>query len=579
MNLLNKILLVISPQIKVKSIILLFFIIVTSFLDLLSIGLVLPVVSTLITGEGNLISNFIENISFSLSSSLEVKESFNEIFSLAALLLTFFLKFIFMCIFIFFHSQFVAQATTEISSNIIKKYIYNNYNFFLIRNSSELIRNLTSEVAGIIKKILIPIIYLILDCIIFLGIIFLLFFVSPKSSLILFSGSILIILIYYLISKKKLYFLGLDNRKLEKNKINLVQNLFNGIQLIKLYNKEENFVESFKHTVSSQANNLKIQTIIMSIPRYFTEFLIIFIFIIFLILQLNSRENNLISVVPIISIYVVAAARLFPTINRMILNLQSLKSGQASIENISKELSMNYEREKFIDKKNIVFKNKINISNLSFKYPSGNDYIFKNLNIDIAKNEIIGISGSSGIGKTTFINILTGLIKPTEGEVKVDDENINDFMKSWRNMIGYVSQSNFLIDTSIRENITYFSKHEKTNNKLLDKVILQTGLEDLVSKRSSSGVDTKIGEMGLEISGGQKQRICLARCLYSNPDILILDESTNALDSESEKNIFKNIINDNDKRRTIILISHKSTNFKYCEKIYEIKKGKFEKID
>ena len=251
MNLFSKIQYIVPKEIKLRSFFFLLIVLFTTFADLLSVGIIFPVVNTLVSGDANFLTNITNNI---FSNILFIETKFNNRnLVLSSLLLIFFVKFFFMMLFIFYQSDCVSRATRIISLNLIKKYLHNNYTFFLEKNSAELIRNLTSEIAGIIKKIIIPINYLILDIIVFVGIILILFYAHTKASIVIFFSFLILILIYFFFTKKKLYDLGSKNIELEKNKLKTAQESIRGIKLLKLYNKEDemnklkkNFILSFK---------------------------------------------------------------------------------------------------------------------------------------------------------------------------------------------------------------------------------------------------------------------------------------------------------------------------------------------
>ena len=196
--------------------------------------------------------------------------------------------------------------------------------------------------------------------------------------------------------------------------------------------------------------------------------------------------------------------------------------------------------------------------------------------MEIKKNENIGIFGESGSGKSTLVNLITGLIRPAHGSIKYENNNINDILGYYHNKIGYISQNISLMDDSIKNNIIFFSEKEIDNQKI-DFLVKNIGLEKLINELPN-GLDAIIGENAAKISGGQKQRIGIARALYNNPEFLILDESTNALDPETEKKIIEAIFSIKD-IKNIIFISHKVSNLKYCDKIYKLSNGKIENYE
>ena len=214
------------------------------------------------------------------------------------------------------------------------------------------------------------------------------------------------------------------------------------------------------------------------------------------------------------------------------------------------------------------FEKYIEFKDLNFKYPNREDDIFNNFNYKISKFEILGIKGKSGKGKSTLANLLSGLIKPDKGSILVDGLDIHSNISKWQKNIGLVQQDSILVDDSIKNNITLSFFNEKINNERLKNSVKNSNLFEFTDNLPN-GLDTIVGEKGIQISGGQRQRICIARMLYFDPGLIILDEATSALDEKNEKDILDFIKNLKGKK-TIIIISHRAETLSYCEKILEI---------
>ena len=228
------------------------------------------------------------------------------------------------------------------------------------------------------------------------------------------------------------------------------------------------------------------------------------------------------------------------------------------------------------DKSKIQFSEKIDFNNVSFKYSGSNKLILDNIKFSIDAGSIIGIIGESGSGKTTLINLLLGLLKPTDGSIKIDNLNMLQNLSAWQNHIGYVPQDVYLIDDTIRKNIAFALPESRINNAALELAIKKSKLDKLINNLEK-GYNTQIGEFGDRLSGGQKQRISIARALYSNPKVLIFDEFTNSLDNETEKKIIDEIINFK-RDKTVIMIAHRLSTLKSCDSIFKIENGKIHKV-
>ena len=276
----------------------------------------------------------------------------------------------------------------------------------------------------------------------------------------------------------------------------------------------------------------------------------------------------------LISLIAVAIIRILPSINLITQNISNIKSSEYSLKLIS-ELAKEYQY-KNMNKSHkevvntIDFNQEIVIKNVSFEYPGSKNKI-KNLNFSIKKNSIVGIYGPSGSGKSTIINLLCGLLKPSSGEIIVDGKPINTNVNIWQKKISYVTQDNFLLDDDIRNNIIFSDKDNNFYDEKFQNVVKKTSIDGFINNFENK-YQTQVGDKGIKLSGGQKQRISIARALYKSPELLIFDESTNALDSITEKEIIDEIYKI--KGITIILISHKRDLLAKCDKILNIVDGK-----
>ena len=296
--------------------------------------------------------------------------------------------------------------------------------------------------------------------------------------------------------------------------------------------------------------------------------IVIIISLIYFLLKINDEPKN---IIPILALYTASAFKIIPSLLKIFSTFQNFNYLNPSLDNIYSQLndyndlvttSSNNKISKKID-----FHKKIEIKNLFFKF-SEKKILFNNFNILIEKNSFIGVKGDSGTGKSTLLNILSGLIKPQKGEILVDGVNIFENIQEWRDKLGYVSQSVFLIDESIKKNIAFGIEDNDINYTKLDKAIHNSGLSNYIDSLEDKE-NTIVGERGIRISGGQKQRIGLARALYFSPEVLILDEATNSLDKETEKNILKQLLKIKDKI-TLIIVSHENEPLKIADKIYDL---------
>ena len=303
-----------------------------------------------------------------------------------------------------------------------------------------------------------------------------------------------------------------------------------------------------------------------------------FVFIIIGVVLLNFKEkNNIVEIIPIIGVFVMAGYRLMPSIIRIISSFQLYNYFIAPFIKIRQDLSFvkNLKLKKEDSIQNFEFKKKIQLKNVNFTYERSKkeeNFILKDLNLEIFIGDKIGILGKSGVGKSTLLDIIMGLIDPSAGEIIIDDYNIKQIKNTWQKNIGCVPQEVFLTDESIKSNIA-FGLSKETIDEVKIKKAIELSKIDNFSKNLRFGIDTKIGRNGARLSGGQRQRIGIARAIYNNPKVLIFDEATASLD-ELNENLILEEINNNFKDKTIIMITHKKENLKFCNKIFKIENQK-----
>jgi ABC-type multidrug transport system fused ATPase/permease subunit len=285
-------------------------------------------------------------------------------------------------------------------------------------------------------------------------------------------------------------------------------------------------------------------------------------------------EYDRVSIITFLALFAAVGFKIIPSINKIIFSLQHLKFYLPVSEIVINDLKLKRDQLKEIHQK-VSGKWKIQITNLSYSYPKSKKIVFKNINLNIDKFDIIGLTGSSGSGKSTFINCLIGLLNPTKGEIKLDSKNIFDNLKSWQNKIGYVPQQVFLTDDNIFSNIAFGIENKKINKNKIFQASKISQLNNFLKKKED--YFKVIGERGVRISGGQIQRVGIARALYNEKDILIFDESTSSLDLETEEKFFKSIENFK-RKKTIIIISHKLNTLKICDQVFKLKNNSLVKI-
>lgn len=465
----------------------------------------------------------------------------------------------------------------DLSIKMLKAYINRPYSFFLNANSSEVMRGIGSDnsaVASVVDNYN-TLINEGLTCSM-IGIALIL--INPLMALciVVLAGTIALGLV--LILRKKISKCAIKAREAFADKYRYSYESVNGIKEIDVMKRQNQFLSKFANaaTVASE-NNTKYLWIAM-LPSRLTETVFI-VGLVIIVVVAYTFSDNIAVVAAQLSALGVAAIRILPSIsnisnsmNALVFQRPALESAYANLVtgNVINE-PLDFSERAEIGEKNR-FEDCIKIDNISWKYGDDLPNVLDGLSIEIKKGEAIGLVGESGAGKTTLADIILGLFVPQKGSITVDGKSIHDEATQWHKMIGYVPQSVFLIDDTIRNNILFGIDEKDADEERIKKAIEQAQLSEFVAKQSK-GLDTILGERGVKISGGQRQRIAIARALYYNPDILVLDEATSALDNETEAAVIESI-NALQGEKTLIIVAHRLSTIANCDKIYEIGKGK-----
>tara|TARA_Y100000768_G_C23939975_1_gene664608 strand:+ start:78 stop:1304 length:1227 start_codon:yes stop_codon:yes gene_type:complete len=403
---------------------------------------------------------------------------------------------------------------------------------------------------------------------------------KPKIFLSLLFFISLFFLIIIFLSKKKITNLSLERIFYDKEYLKYSTQLVDGIREIKIYDQSSFFLNKFFKINNNIFDiNWKLEQF-QKLPKFWLEyFIILFIFILILFLNNQNFESQNIAI--ILSFIALAGSRLYPSANKLYQSFQKIKVYHPSyiaISNAIKKLDkINFKNSnQFKSKKlkNLEFNNEIRVENLSFSY--GNHEILKDVNFSIKKNKMIGIYGANGSGKSTLLDLIFGFAQANKGQVFVDNNKITDALDQWQVKISYVPQKIYLVDTSILENIIFKEKIDANEKLILDSALEKSNLNNVL-KNFPDGINTMVGERGSKISGGQQQRIGLARALFRQPEVLVMDESFNAIDQLTSNKIISTVKNMKDITR--IIVSHNIEILEQCDETYKLSNGTIQKIN
>jgi len=542
-----------------------------AILEVFSIGAIFPILSAIINKKTSFIF-FSHKIEVPYMDVIVQSNSF--ILPMIILLVIFFLKNFFLIFLNYYSADFLFRVNVTFSNFLYKSYLEKDYSFHLKRNPSVLINSVINETGMLTNKFMHGISTVVLELIFLTGIVAFFIIIKPLSTIYLISILGIVAFLYFILLNKKLLKWG-KNRMVESAlKLKNVSQGLNGIKEVKIYSRENIFLERFYTHAFNEANINKKMNILFQLPRIGLELLFITFFSFFMVFQITDI-SNITTYFPQLVLIGAAAFRIMPSVNKISTKFQLIKYSYPVVDKILSLLKEDEIKGSYKTEKNstvITFNNNLVINKLLFKYESKNKNIFKDTDISINKGDCVGFVGESGVGKSTLIDLICGLLKPSGGEILSDGVNLQENIKSWQKLIGYVPQSVYLIDDTIRENIIFGNKKDQFNEEKLEETIKSAQLTRLISSLEK-GLETEVGERGIRLSGGQIQRIGIARALYHNPKILIFDESTSFLDEENEKNILADIVKLK-KEKTLILISHKLNTLRICDKIFEFKNNK-----
>jgi ATP-binding cassette subfamily C protein len=474
----------------------------------------------------------------------------------------------------YFHLKISWDVAHRLSTSLLKVYVKKPYSYYLNHNTSDLRSYLVSEVSILTSGVLIPLIEFISRSIISIVIFTLLMFVSPMVTIImaLFLGGTYFLI--YLFRQKALKRLGNERFDSNANRFRFLEEMLTGIKTVKIYGVQDFFYNRFEKE-SRMYNDIhpKVQ-MVYATPKYILEILA-FGGILAVTMYLFVNNGNITDSLPRLSLYALAGYRLLPALQRSFAAAAKVKHNLPVLRKLYPDLILAKNQEGVIShqKAKLDFNIEISFEKVTFTYENNEVATLKNLDLKIRKGSTVAFVGSTGSGKTTLIDIITGLLSPSNGNLKIDTTNINsDNVAEWQNNIAYVPQEVFLYDDTIKANITLESSDAIIDEDRLVKVLKMMDLYDFINNELSEGINTKVGERGVRLSGGQRQRLGLARALYANPTLLVLDEATSALDNITEKGIIDSLLLLPDEL-TIIIIAHRLSTVKYADTIFMLEDG------
>jgi ABC-type multidrug transport system fused ATPase/permease subunit len=552
-----KILFNILKNIKMNNLFYIIFLMISvSILEVLSVGIVIPLVNIILSD--NYLNSIVEFFNFKVQNNHVV------IIFIFIMMIFFLLKNFYILRVIKLYYSFALKVLFKIREKIFQNYVFSEYINFLNKNQTNMLHNLTSASNQFASNYLMSIIILLSEVMIFLFLLAFMLFFNIKLTVLLMFFIFLTIFLYLKIISPKLKLYGYQRNINEESIIGLSRSGLQNIKEIKIFGKENIFMNYFNDYSKRSLDSLLTYSVSSQFPRIGIELFASFAMCLTIFfLQLNSYKNY--EILSTLALFGVAMFRILPSINKLLTSYQNMKFTTSSLKIIEKEILTTQKKNTIfteVNNLNFIFKKKIKFENVFFKYPKNEQEFLKNINFEINKGDRVSIIGMSGSGKSTIMDLMLGLLRPTKGRILIDEYDLSENIKNWQKKCGYVSQSLFFLDDSLEKNIAFGIPENEIDMQKVSACLKSTNLISFFD--SEKKIKESIGENGKFLSGGQKQRIAIARALYVDPEIIFFDEATNMLDKKTQAEVLDCIFGL--KNKTIVFISHDPIVEKYCNR-------------
>lgn len=563
---------ILDKEQKIKLVVMLIVILIGALFELLGVSAIMPLISVATnpdTVNEKWYLTFIQDI-FGFH---EVKQLI--VFLALALVIVYIAKNVYISMMYNLQYRFIFNNQRRLAVRMMDSYMHQNYLFHVSRNVAELQRNVTEDVNGFYTVVLNAMQFIAEASVCVVLAVFLVR-VDVMTTLVVAGLVFVFAILVGVAFKKTLVKKGKENRSVSIRLTKWVLQSFSGIKEIKVMNKENFFLKNYESTYRRFAILQRQQSMFTFIPRPIMETVCISGLLLTMAVKVYAFDTDLAEFIPALSAFAIAAFRMLPSFNRISGYMSAMMFNRPAIDVLYDDL-VEIEKlnrnvlEKSIKIESLDINSGIFVKNVSFQYPNSDKKVLENLDLEIKNNTSVALIGASGAGKSTLADVILGVLEPQSGKILVDGKDIGENMEAWHASIGYIPQSIYLMDDTIRANIAFGIEADQVDEAMLWRAVREAQLEDFV-KSLPDELDTMIGDRGVKLSGGQRQRIGIARALYGNPQVLILDEATSALDNDTEKEVM-NAIDSLHGTRTLIVIAHRLTTIKKCDVIYEVGNG------
>ncbi len=470
---------------------------------------------------------------------------------------------------------FAAKVKRELATRLMQAYLKQPYEYFLKKDTSILIRSINADTCQLYE--------VILNCLLVasngvtaVALLVTLVAINPFMAILVAILLLICAVVILKVVQKRTRRYGRMNQQLGGSLIKYLQQSFEGIKEIKILGGERFFTQRYSETYREQTLIERKTKLVNLIPKYLIEAVCVIGIMVFFGMNIIYNPDYM-TLIPQLATFVAAAYKLLPSVNAVYAYINTIIYHRASIDLVyhdiqeanKLEIQEGYTDEEIVT---LPFERGIRLEQVDYKYENSEKYVLKNVSIEIPKGKSVAFIGPSGGGKTTTADLIIGLLRPTSGSIKVDGQDISRNLTGWRSQIGYIPQSIYLTDESIKCNVALGVEEANIDVDRVRKALEEAQLLEFADGLEK-GIDTRVGERGMRLSGGQRQRIGIARALYHNPDLLVFDEATSALDNETEKEVMK-AIDGLRGNKTIVMIAHRLSTIENCDIVYRVEQGK-----
>ena len=564
---------ILTPKERRSAVVLLGLMMVGMGLETLGVGMILPAMALLLQSPDELALRFplIGKLTGALGSPAKQELVIGGLLCVMAVYLV---KAVFLAGLVFFQTRFAYVAQANLSQRLFRLYIHQPYAFHLQRNSALLVQNVIREVDMLFSSTVLPGLALVAELLVVAGLVCLLLFVEPLGTVIMVTLFVLAGFAYYRMTSRHLARWGAQRQQHEVWRMQHLTQGLGGAKEVKLLGREAEFLRRYDgHNILSARAAERHQTVVQ-LPRLWLEWLAITALTV-LALYLVASGRAVESVLPTLGLFAAAGFRLLPSANRILSTAQTLRYGLPVVHVMHEELTRLTAEDRVESNPGpSPMQEGIELREVSFTYEGSDKPALSKVSITIRKGESVGFVGTSGAGKSTLVDVILGLLAPGAGNVLVDGKDVRENIRAWQSQIGYVSQSIFLTDDTLRRNVALGVPDELIDEAALRKALDAAQLSMFVDTLAE-GLETVVGERGVRLSGGQRQRIGIARALYHDPQVLVLDESTSALDTSTEAGVME-AIRALHGAKTILIVAHRLSTVEQCDRTYRIEGGSVE---